>query len=98
MLCLRVSFGALTRREPIASAKCCWIGNQTKAPVKVWRLVCMQCKAAWPGIVKDRHFPTCYSVCRIRGSSPFVGCGFDARRTSHSVAVHRAAGTTIPHS
>jgi hypothetical protein len=27
------------------------------------------------------------SRCRIRGSSPFVGCGFDARRTSHSVAV-----------
>jgi hypothetical protein len=36
--------------------------------------------------------------CRIRGSSPSVDCGFDARRTSHSVAVHRAASTTIPHS
>ena len=27
------------------------------------------------------------SRCRIRGSGPFVGCGFDVRRTSHSVAV-----------
>ena len=36
--------------------------------------------------------------CRIRGSSPSVNCGFDARRTSHSVAVHRAASTTMPHS
>jgi hypothetical protein len=55
------------------------------------------------GTVKGRtiqglHLPTCRSVCRIRGSRPFVDCGFDARRTSHSVAVHRAAGTTIPHS
>src|SRR6478672_4420184 len=55
-------------------------------------------RAAPSGTVQGRHFPTCCSVCRIRGSSPFVGCGFDARRTSHSVAVHRAAGTTIPHS
>jgi hypothetical protein len=29
---------------------------------------------------------------------PIVDCGFDARRTSHPVAVLRAAGTTIPHS
>src|SRR6266404_643572 len=36
--------------------------------------------------------------CSIRGSSPSVDCGFDARRTSHSVAVHRAASTIIPHS
>jgi len=34
----------------------------------------------------------------IRGSSPFIDCGFDARRTSHPVAVPRTAGTTIPHS
>jgi hypothetical protein len=34
----------------------------------------------------------------IRGSSPFTDCGFDARRTSHPVAVPRTAGTTIPHS
>ena len=39
----------------------------------------------------------CTSV-RIRGSSPSIDCGFDARRTSHPVAVLRAAGTTIPHS
>jgi hypothetical protein len=38
------------------------------------------------------------SVPRIRGSSPSIDCGFDARRTSHPVAVLRAAGTTIPHS
>ena len=35
---------------------------------------------------------------RIRGSSPSVDCGTDGHRTSHSVAVLRAAGTTIPHS
>ena len=29
---------------------------------------------------------------------PIVDCGFDVRRTSHPVAVLRAAGTTIPHS
>src|ERR1700719_4051464 len=38
------------------------------------------------------------SLYRIRGSSPSIDCGFDARRTSHPVAVLRAAGTTIPHS
>ena len=43
----------------------------------------------------------CDVSCRcvaIRGSSPFIDCGFDARRTSHPVAVPRTAGTTIPHS
>ena len=40
----------------------------------------------------------CTSRYRIRGSSPSIDCGFDARRTSHPVAVLRAAGTTIPHS
>ena len=40
----------------------------------------------------------CTSLYRIRGSSPSIDCGFDARRTSHPVAVLRAAGTTIPHS
>ena len=44
-----------------------------------------------------RHAVPLLNRC-IRGSSPSVDCGFDARRTSHSVAVHRAAGTTIPHS
>jgi len=34
----------------------------------------------------------------IRGSSPFIDCGLDARRTSHPVAVPRTAGTTIPYS
>ena len=29
---------------------------------------------------------------------PIIDCGFDARRTSHPVAVPRTAGTTIPHS
>ena len=38
------------------------------------------------------------SLYRICGSSPSIDCGFDARRTSHPVAVLRAAGTTIPHS
>jgi hypothetical protein len=36
--------------------------------------------------------------CRIRGSSPLLTAAFDVRRTSHPVAVLRAAGTTIPHS
>jgi hypothetical protein len=36
--------------------------------------------------------------CRIRGSSPLLTAAFDARRTSHPVAVPRTAGTTIPHS
>ena len=40
----------------------------------------------------------CTSLYRIRGSSPSIDCGFDARRTSHPVAVPRTAGTTIPHS
>jgi len=40
----------------------------------------------------------CTSLYRIRGSSPSIDCGFDARRTSHPVAVSRTAGTTIPHS
>ena len=40
----------------------------------------------------------CTSLYRIRGSSPPIDCGFDARRTSHPVAVPRTAGTTIPHS
>src|SRR5262245_17457503 len=50
----------------------------------------------------DRDCRTTMTVsCRcvaIRGSSPFIDCGFDARRTSHPVAVLRTAGTTIPHS
>jgi hypothetical protein len=40
----------------------------------------------------------CTSLYRIRGWSPSIDCGFDARRTSHPVAVPRTAGTTIPHS
>ncbi len=40
----------------------------------------------------------CTSLYRIRGSSPSIDCGFDARRTSHPVAVPKTAGTTIPHS
>src|ERR1700741_46832 len=40
-----------------------------------------------------------YRSVAIRGSSPFIDCGFDARRTSHPVAVFpRTAGTIIPHS
>src|SRR5205807_10272791 len=35
-----------------------------------------------------RHAVPLLNRC-IRGSSPSVDCGFDARRTSHSVAVHK---------
>src|ERR1700757_3335907 len=57
----------------------------------------------WPeNAFSDRDCRTTMTVsCRcvaIRGSSPFIDCGFDARRTSHPVAVPRTAGTTIPHS
>src|SRR5260370_36807537 len=50
------------------------------------------------GTVKNLGIPTYRFRSRIRGSSPSIDCGFDARRTSHPVAVLRAAGTTIPHS
>ena len=43
------------------------------------------------------HLPTCRSVVESVARAPSVDCGFDARRTSHPVAVLRAAGTTIPH-
>ena len=59
-----------------------------------------------PPVAKERLFRSrlphygdisCGCVA-IRGSSPFIDCGFDARRTSHPVAIPRTAGTTIPHS
>src|SRR6266446_4059521 len=57
--------------------------------------------------LRPQHNPPCrrsrppVSPCRPRSNpwlEPIVGCGFNARRTSHSVAVHRAASTIIPHS
>jgi hypothetical protein len=57
-----------------------------------------------PSAAAQSTMPSIATACSpadhfgIRGSSPFARCGFNARRTSHSVAVHRAASTTIPHS
>ena len=64
---------------------------------------CCHLHRRWPdNAFSDRERRTTATVsCRcvaIRGSSPFIDCGFDARRTSHPVAVPRTAGTTIPHS
>jgi len=58
-------------------------GQRTRFPIEI--------AALWSGDV------SCGCVA-IRGSSPFIDCGLDARRTSHPVAVPRTAGTTIPHS
>jgi hypothetical protein len=64
---------------------------------------CCHLHRRWPeNAFSDQDLPhygdvSCGCVA-IRGLSPFIDCGFDARRTSHPVAVPRTAGTTIPHS
>jgi len=54
-------------------------------------------RTRFPIEIAALRYVSCGCVA-IRGSSPFIDCGFDRRRTSHPVAVPRTAGTTIPHS
>ena len=59
-----------------------------------------------PPVAKERvfrsrlpHYGTYRAVAlRSVARAHFIDCGFDARRTSHPVAIPRTAGTTIPHS
>jgi hypothetical protein len=55
-------------------------------------------RTRFPIEIAALHWDVSCRCVAIRGSSPFIDCGFDARRTSHPVAVSRTAGTTIPHS
>ena len=70
--------------------------NQSSLMLALWS--CGRRAASSKRSGKSTGFCWPMHLVRIRGSSPSVDCGFDARRTSHSVAVHRAASTTIPHS
>ena len=84
----RSAGGALS--SPAAAQRCAKGAGLDSGPAAA-------AQSTMPSIAIPRSVSSCRPL-RIRGSSPFVGCGFDARRTSHSVVVHRATGTTIPHS
>src|SRR5580704_3521223 len=101
--CSRDVERCLTNRAPVASL----VLGPSRSSFSVSLIKAYRC---WPcGVVGDalrrpsaaanpQGFAVRVHLVRIRGSSPSIDCGFDARRTSHPVAVLRAAGTTIPHS
>ena len=70
--------------------------NQSSLMLALWS--CGRRAASSKRSGKSTGFCWPVHLVRIRGSSPSIDCGFDAHRTSHPVAVLRAAGTTIPHS